>query len=437
MANNKTEVISGHVEPRYYQVYGDMIESKEVMEPISIAAGSGPICGFDWVDTTSRPVKIMNILDASGAPDILKRRAKRVYLSDKNNNAGLVANAFNTPDGLISIAPDILLFNGKEPAAGWPNLSNPTSMVAFAIKATHTYVDSSSKWTPSVSDFDLTFLTLAKTSGGKYSPMDVSIMTRDQLNANILPQGWLNNNTDVLIGIYILGWDSQWDSSYKNIIAALGYRVSLIPLNGEYPVKPFGMNPLDFMQLSSLVNDIKSNPLKYVDDNTVHGDKLKNGTVGKVKLSLYLQQFFDYFIRTCTVQVKLNTSSAQVSIPSQSTGGNWSSQAGSFNYVEGEDKVDYSFKVTCLGQPVSGAPAMVQCMKPKAESGSIVSRDASINYTVLAIGGPGTYQTEISIDLTVKPVKGSGDAGNTSIIVMLPIWAAVQLEDNLETIPRE
>lgn len=431
MANNKTKVISGHVEPRYYQVYGDMIESKEVMEPISIAAGSGPICGFDWVDTTSRPVKIMNILDASGAPDILKRRAKRVYLSDKNNSAGLVANAFNTPDGLISIAPDILLFNGKEPAAGWPNLSNPTAMVAFAIKATHTYVDSSSKWTPSVSDFDLTFLTLAKASGGKYSPMDVSIMTRDQLNANILPQGWLNNNTDVLIGIYILGWDSQWDSSYKNIIAALGYRVSLIPLNGEYPVKPFGMNPLDFMQLSSVVNDIKSNPLKYVNDNIIHGDKLKNGTVGKVKLSAYLQQFFDYFIRTCTVQVKLNTSSAQVSIPSQSTGGNWSTQTGSLNYVEGEDKVDYSFKVTCLGQPVSGSPAMVQCMKPKNESGHIVSRDASIYYTISPLGGPGTYQTEISIDLTVKPVKGSGDAGTTSILVMIPIWVAVQLEDNL------
>lgn len=437
MANNKTEVISGHVEPRYYQVYGDMIESKEVMEPISIVAGSGPICGFDWVDTTSRPVKIMNILDASGAPDILKRRAKRVYLSDKNNNAGLVANAFNTPDGLISIAPDILLFNGKEPAAGWPNLSNPTSMVAFAIKATHTYVDSSSKWTPSVSDFDLTFLTLVKTSGGKYSPMEVSIMTRDQLNANILPQGWLNNNTEVLIGIYILGWDSQWDSSYKSIISALGYRVSLIPLNGEYPVKPFGMNPLDFMQLSSLVNDIKSNPLKYVNDNIIHGDKLKNGTVGKVKLSLYLQQFFDYFIRTCTVQVKLNTTSAQVSIPSQSSGGNWSSQGGSFNYVEGEDKVDYSFKVTCLGQPVSGSPAMVQCMKPKAESGNIVSRDASIDYTISPLGGPDTYQTEISINLTVKPVKGSGDAGATSLLVMIPIWAAVQLEDTLETIPRE
>lgn len=433
MANNKTEVISGHVEPRYYQVYGDIIESKEVMEPISIVAGSGPICGFDWVDTTSRPVKIMNILDASGAPDILKRRAKRVYLSDKNNNAGLVANAFNTPDGLISIAPDILLFNGKEPAAGWPNLSNPTSMVAFAIKATHTYVDSSSKWTPSVSDFDLTFLTLAKTSGGKYSPMDVSIMTRDQLNANILPQGWLNNNTEVLIGIYILGWDSQWDSSYKNIIAALGYRVSLIPLNGEYPVKPFGMNPLDFMQLSSLVNDIKSNPLKYVNDNIIHGDKLKNGTVGKVKLSLYLQQFFDYLIRTCTVQVKLNTTSAKVSIPSQSSGGNWSTQGGSFNYFEGEDQVDYSFKVTCLGQPVSGSPAMIQCMKPKTESGSIVSGDVSMDYTVSPLGG----QTEIYIYLTVKPVKSFGDALNTSIVVMLHIWAAVQLEDNLETIPRE
>ena len=45
--NNVTEVVNGIVQPRFYQVYGDLIESKEVMEPLAITAGTGPICGFD------------------------------------------------------------------------------------------------------------------------------------------------------------------------------------------------------------------------------------------------------------------------------------------------------------------------------------------------------------------------------------------------------
>lgn len=53
--NNETQVVNGVVQPRLYQVYGDLIESKEVMEPIAIANGTGPVCGFDWVDTTKIP----------------------------------------------------------------------------------------------------------------------------------------------------------------------------------------------------------------------------------------------------------------------------------------------------------------------------------------------------------------------------------------------
>ena len=56
--NNVTEVVNGIVQPRFYQVYGDLIESKEIMEPLAITAGTGPICGFDWVDTTQQDVTI-------------------------------------------------------------------------------------------------------------------------------------------------------------------------------------------------------------------------------------------------------------------------------------------------------------------------------------------------------------------------------------------
>lgn len=40
---NETEVVNGVVQPRFYQVYGDLIESKEVMEPLAIMGGTGQI----------------------------------------------------------------------------------------------------------------------------------------------------------------------------------------------------------------------------------------------------------------------------------------------------------------------------------------------------------------------------------------------------------
>lgn len=62
--NNETQVVNGVVQPRLYQVYGDLIESKEVMEPIAIANGTGPVCGFDWVDTTKNTLTIGSIFSS-------------------------------------------------------------------------------------------------------------------------------------------------------------------------------------------------------------------------------------------------------------------------------------------------------------------------------------------------------------------------------------
>lgn len=76
--NNVTEVVNGIVQPRFYQVYGDLIESKEIMEPLAITAGTGPICGFDWVDTTQQDVTITSVFKKpstlpSGVANILGR----------------------------------------------------------------------------------------------------------------------------------------------------------------------------------------------------------------------------------------------------------------------------------------------------------------------------------------------------------------------------
>ncbi len=38
--------------PRSYQVFNDLIGSKQSTEPISLSIGTGPIIGFDIMDTT-------------------------------------------------------------------------------------------------------------------------------------------------------------------------------------------------------------------------------------------------------------------------------------------------------------------------------------------------------------------------------------------------
>jgi hypothetical protein len=46
MADTATQIANGLVQPRHYQGYQDMINSKQAMEPISIA-NPGPVCGFN------------------------------------------------------------------------------------------------------------------------------------------------------------------------------------------------------------------------------------------------------------------------------------------------------------------------------------------------------------------------------------------------------
>lgn len=257
--NNVTEVVNGIVQPRFYQVYGDLIESKEVMEPLAITAGTGPICGFDWVDTTQQNVTITSVFKKpstlpSGVANILGR-ARRVFLSNKDNTAGQVFNAYTTPDGLCHIAPDVLTFNGVQPSGGWPSLSNPQKLVAFAVKATHTYRPDGSENPPSVTNFTCGWLTFDKVYG-----LDEVLSWDYERMLELLADSGMpfNKDIDSLIGIYLVGWRPEWNSQttsmrYKSIMAAMNYTLCLVPIQGQFPVKPYGMNPLDIMDLKDRV----------------------------------------------------------------------------------------------------------------------------------------------------------------------------------------
>lgn len=268
--NNETEVVNGVVQPRFYQVYGDLIESKEVMEPLAIMGGTGPICGFDWVDTTQQNITITSIFKRSGTMPSgignILGKARRVFLSNKDNTAGQVFNAYTTPDGLCHIAPDTLTFTGVIPDGGWPSLTNPQKLVAFAVKASHTYRQDGSENPPSISNFGCGWITFDDAYGLEEILSWGYEKMLSLLKSSNIP---FNKDTDTLIGIYLVGWRPEWDSDgvslrYKDIMASLNYTLCLVPYNGQFPVKPYGLNPLDLLDLKSRV--------KALEESTVPTD---------------------------------------------------------------------------------------------------------------------------------------------------------------------
>lgn len=272
MANNVTVVNNGVVQQRFYQVYGDLIESKETMEPIAIAHGNGPICGFDIVDTSTDHVVIRGSWDPNlssdgiSAPPVLKKANRRVILSDGENNGGNVVNAIVTNDGLIHICPVTLDFTDVKPTGGWFDLNNPNRFVAFAMKVSHTYTPVADASNIGVSDFSITWLTLEKSTGGTYSPAEVASLDFSSLIGNILPSGWINRNTDSLVGIYIIGYDPSWGDN--DIYASFGYKMALIPYDGKWPVSPFINGSFDILSLN---NKVKNIPVIEEDVDSLKG----------------------------------------------------------------------------------------------------------------------------------------------------------------------
>ena len=260
---NETEVVNGVVQPRFYQVYGDLIESKEVMEPLAIMGGTGPICGFDWVDTTQQNITITSIFKRSGTMPSgignILGKARRVFLSNKDNTAGQVFNAYTTPDGLCHIAPDTLTFTDVRPDGGWPSLTNPQKLVAFAVKASHTYRQDGSENPPSISNFGCRWITFDNVYG-----LEEILSWGYEKMLSLLEDSNIpfNKDTDTLIGIYLVGWRPEWNSDgvslrYKDIMASLNYTLCLVPYNGQFPVKPYGLNPLDLLDLKSRVKALE------------------------------------------------------------------------------------------------------------------------------------------------------------------------------------
>lgn len=286
-----TKVSNNIVEPRSYQLYGDDIESKQAVEPISIVAGTGPICGFNYIDISSNSKVVIsgtNNPSLEGFKEAL-RISKNIKISNKANVSGSVINAYTTPDGLVHIAPSVITINNG-PEGGWPDVTkeNPDRAVVFAVKAKHTYIDQDTdNDIPSQESFELTWI----------DDYEASFLTHILQGTyedilNILPNGWLNSNTETLIGLYMVGWNSVWESAgdttltafYKTLIKGMNYTMGFVPYNGTWPVKTIGMGPLDYMLSELKLQDLKDNLAKYIKKGDIVTDMIKNLSVTSEKI---------------------------------------------------------------------------------------------------------------------------------------------------------
>jgi hypothetical protein len=132
--------------------------------------------------------------------------------------------------------------------------------VAFAVKATHTYRPDGSENPPGVTNFTCGWLTFDDVYG-----LDEILSWGYERMLELLADSGMpfNKDIDSLIGIYLVGWRPEWNSQttsmrYKSIMAAMNYTLCLVPIQGQFPVKPYGMNPLDILDLKSRVQSVES-----------------------------------------------------------------------------------------------------------------------------------------------------------------------------------
>ena len=318
-----TKVSKNIVEPRSYQLYGDDIESKQAVEPISIVAGIGPICGFNYLDISNSDRIIIsgynnpnidfslldNDIKMNPSLNYQKLGSKRSYIANKSNQAGVIVNAYTTPDGLIHIAPDIITISNS-PSDGWPDLStsNPDKAVVFALKAKHTYTDQETDEVPNQTNFEVTWI--------DNNRIDISTILQgsyETLINTVLPNGWLNSNTESLLGIYVVGWDYSWDTVlgdkstvYKRVIHNIcNYKICLIPYSGKWPnIHSLTIGRLiQLNQIEDSLDELKNHLVQYLADKSITADKLADKSITADKLANELSYIRDYVIGSIALNI--------------------------------------------------------------------------------------------------------------------------------------
>lgn len=239
----QTTIVNNVVNPRYYHIWEDNIESKGVMEAIGTAVGIGPVIGFDIVDTTKDYLSVTGITNpsinlGSIAPkqSLVKGSSKYLKISNKANQSGFVVNAHITPDGLLSIDPAVIDIPSM--AINWTNINNNSECKVIALIAGHVYEeveDEEGVIYPTTSNFRAVDLTPYFIDNILTKPLSAhwSLQSGAMTYAMSLASGF-NRNTEVLIGLYILG-DTSYLESNQWYYDTYGKVFPLVNYNSAWP----------------------------------------------------------------------------------------------------------------------------------------------------------------------------------------------------------
>lgn len=260
---------TGILNPRIYQVFGDRIDSKQAMEPLAIAIGPGPVSGFNqfsWNEEAGTVQIGSRDIDNTNSPlgyisDFYRPVSFKGYkaISDKYNHSGNVENAHITRDGLLHVCGGIEL--KFKPTNGWPTYHTSTRQISpingrshiLLLTASHTYQDST---TPGEVSFKLQDLSILNNNPWYYLTHSVTTLS-EELESNNL----LDTNTETLIGIYIIGWDYEWESiegynqAYKSIIKNLNYNLPIVFYNSTMPL--LYNSPLELLKCGYMVDKLE------------------------------------------------------------------------------------------------------------------------------------------------------------------------------------
>jgi len=239
----QTTIVNNVVNPRYYHIWEDNIESKGVMEAIGTAVGIGPVIGFDIVDTTKNYLSVTGITNPSINPisiapkqSLVKGSSKYLKISNKANQSGFVVNAHITPDGLLSIDPAVIDIPSM--AINWTNINNNSECKVIALIAGHVYEeveDEEGVIYPTTSNFRAVDLTPYFIESILTKPLSAhwSLQSGAMTYAMSLASGF-NRNTEVLIGLYILG-DTSYLESDQWYYDTYGKVFPLVNYNSTWP----------------------------------------------------------------------------------------------------------------------------------------------------------------------------------------------------------
>lgn len=305
-----TEVNNGKIMPRYYQIENDRIEAKQSSEPLSILHGPGPIVGYNVIKPQAAKFTLQstssiddnNLLQLFGNFDGVQRN----YLA-VNNISGKVSNAHITASGLLSIDPDELVFNNID--LTWP-ITNICKIIA--VKAQLVYPEEPIVAPPSINNFTATEIIGWTLEGTQAHAPLISALDMKTLLMELQARGFtINQNTEVLIGVYQLGYTEAQALTHKDYYDTFGYLIPMVPYGSRWPARyPFGIKQV--LSMLALRKDLDNLEVtsEMLQDGSVTSPKIATGAITEDKMGYNYYPYSNTRIKPFSIEVYVNTNTA-------------------------------------------------------------------------------------------------------------------------------